>query len=137
MAIKTAKFFDTNHVVAILVKNLGTPVAWGPFLGDIRRKDREGVNPPHLHGHQLHPCGNTWPGQRRPMYRPEDVQEFIDLVIAENPGLKLKPATSYTFDDAPVLHWSMRRLVATTTPAPAPTEPSVSTPSPAKEKTAA
>jgi len=104
---KTAPLLDTAQVVAVLTKHLGNPVAWGPFLQDVRRTTRPGKTPPSLYGHQLHPYASG--PKNMPLYRPSDIRAFIDAVKAADPGRKLEKPIRYVFDDEPMLPWQWRK----------------------------
>lgn len=46
MIRKTLKLLNSQETVTLLTLNLGAPVAWGPWLADIRRSPRDGIPAP-------------------------------------------------------------------------------------------
>lgn len=107
MARKTAQLLDTQQTVAVLVKHLGNPVAWAAWLADIRRTPRPGKETPDLYGHQLTPYARG--PQKKSLYLPAHVKEFIDAVKASDPGAKPATPIRYVFDDEPGLPWQWRK----------------------------
>ncbi|MCB1989773.1 MAG: hypothetical protein KDE69_15815 [Burkholderiaceae bacterium] len=115
MIRKTLKLLNSQETVTLLTLNLGAPVAWGPWLADIRRSPRDGIPAPHLHGLQLRPYarnGNVT------LYRPCDVKDFIDAVRAADPGIKAasKPKLYVVDDHRELLPWQWRKARPVITP---------------------
>lgn len=119
MIRKTLRLLSIQQTVTQLNQKLpGATVAWYPFLADIRRSPREGIEAPALHGHQLTPyacSGNA------ALYKPADVNDFIDKVLAADPSAKRSsPPQFFVVDDFGHLQpWRSRKA----RPAIHPTEP--------------
>lgn len=108
MTRKTIKLLTTQQAATLLTLNLGTPVAWGAFLADVRRTPREGVPTPDLHGLRLHPYARHG---LVALYRLCDLKEFIDAVRAADPGIKAASRPQfYVVDDFGHLQpWQWRK----------------------------
>lgn len=118
MTRRTIKLLNTQETVTLLTLHLGTPVAWGAFLADIRRTPREGIPVPSLHGLRLRPYAQHG---LVALYRPCDLKDFIDAVRAADPGIKAasKPAFYVVDDHGELQPWQWRKA----RPAIHPTEP--------------
>lgn len=112
---KTLQQLNSQETITLLTLHLGTPVAWGPFLADIRRTPREGIPAPQLHGLQLHPYSRDG---HVPLYRPRDVKDFIDAVRAADPGIKAasKPKFYVVDDHGELQPWRTRKARPVFTP---------------------
>ena len=116
---RTGILLTTDETVERLIRRLGSPVAWGAWLADIRRNPRKGVEPPSLYGLQLLPAAHAG---HQVLYAPADVHAFIDAVLAADPGVKKANAPCYyVFDDfGPLQPWrtrKARRVITPTKPA--------------------
>lgn len=109
----TVPLLDNQQTVSILVRILGTPVAWAAWLADIRRTPRPDMAPPQLHGHQLHPYASKG---IQPLYRAGDVRRFIRDVQAADSGMKPTKPALYAIDDQPELPWQWRRATRPSEP---------------------
>lgn len=112
---KTLKLLNSQEVTTLLTFNLGTPVAWGAWLADIRRAPREQYPEPDLYGLQLRPYARNG---TVPLYRPCDVKDFIDAVRAAHPGIKsvCKPKSYVVDDHGAALPWQWRKARPVITP---------------------
>lgn len=112
---KTLTLLNAQETVTLLTLKLGTPVAWGPWLADIRRTPREGYPVPDLFGLQLRPYARN---NSVPLYRPCDVKDFIDAVRAADPGIKSasKPRFFVVDDHGALQPWQWRKARPVITP---------------------
>lgn len=112
---RTGILLTTDETVALLVRRLGSPVAWGAWLADIRRNPREGVEPPSLYGRQLLPAAHAG---HQVLYAPADVHAFIEAVLAADPGVRRAHGPCrYVFDDyGPLQPWRTRKARRVITP---------------------
>ena len=107
----TKTLLSVADVAYFLSQHLGPDLQWVDFLNDCRRKAER-----HLHGCRLLPACRTAGSTataRRPLYRPNDVRQFI-RDVRERSGLR-EPfpfaARSYVYDDRPASNdaeWLMR-----------------------------
>ena len=119
MIRRTLRLLSIQQTVTQLDSQLpGATVAWYPFLADLRRSPREGSEAPDRHGHQLMPyacSGNVV------LYKPADVKDFVNKVLAADPSAKRSsPPQFFVVDDFGHLQpWRSRKA----RPAMHPTEP--------------
>lgn len=83
--------YTHTEAVAVLSQELGTPVAWGAWLQDLRRPSRSDRPPKSFHGLVLLPAGATNDTRRLPLYRVDQVTSFIEAAKAADPGMTVKP----------------------------------------------
>lgn len=106
------KLLPQAEVAYILRRNLGPITSWEDRLADMRNAKAK-----TYHGLALLPFVYEYSGKRRrPMYRPEDVKNFLILAKEISP-VPSDPATlvAVEVDVDPaclVLPWSMRRAKA-------------------------
>jgi len=105
MTRKTARLCDLQQTIALLTKELGTPVAWAAWLADLRRLDSE-RHQPDLHGLKLMPYAIV--GNKQPLYRRANIAAFVTGVRAADPGMRPAPLAAYVFDDTPGIPWRYR-----------------------------
>ncbi len=108
---RTETLLSIEETIAVLVRRLGTPVAWAAWLADIRRTPREGYPVPDLHGHQLYPVGPDRVS-KQPKYRMADVLVFIKAILTADPGIKkANSPRRFVFDDyGPLQPWRTRKV---------------------------
>jgi len=97
----TKMMYTHTETVAILSQELGTPVAWGAWLQDLRRPSRADRPPKTFHGLVLLPGGATANARGLPLYEVDEVISFIDAAKAADPGMTVSPKGQlYSMDAA-------------------------------------
>jgi len=105
MTRKTARLYNLQRTIALLTKELGTPVAWAAWLADLRRLDSD-RHQPDLYGLKLMPYAIE--GNKQPLYTRADIMAFVTGVRAADPGMRPAPPHAYVFDDTPGIPWRYR-----------------------------